>query len=308
MATITAKDVAALRERTGVGMMDCKKALVEADGDMEKAITVLRERGLAAAAKKSGRIAAEGIVVSIVDNDKKIGAVLEINSETDFVAKNEMFVAFVKEVAQIIIDQNPADVEALSNCKVNGSDRTVAELLTDKILVIGENLKIRRFVRMEGILAPYVHGDGRIGVMVKLESDIDANNAALLACGKDIALQVAAATPLYLNEAAVPASVIDGEKEILLAQIANDPKMASKPEQVIAKMVDGKVNKFYKENCLVDQLFIKDNEISIAKHIENVAKELGGSIKIVDFVRFEKGEGLQKKEENFADEVANMIK
>lgn len=308
MAAITAKDVAALRERTGVGMMDCKKALVEADGDMEKAITVLREKGLAAAAKKAGRIAAEGIVVSIVDKAKKVGAVLEVNSETDFVAKNEVFVEFVKQVATTIIEQNPADVEALAASKLSGSDKTVAEMLTEKILVIGENLKIRRFVRMEGILVPYVHGEGRIGVMVKLESDIDADNEKLLLAGKDVALQVAASNPLYLDETAVPASIIDSEKEILMSQIQNDPKMANKPEQVIAKMVEGKVAKYYKENCLVDQLFIKDTDISVAKYLENTAKELGGSIKIADFVRFEKGEGLQKKEDNFADEVASMIK
>ena len=308
MATITAKDVAALRERTGVGMMDCKKALVEADGDMEKAITVLREKGLAAAAKKAGRIAAEGIVVSIVDADKNIGAVVEVNSETDFVAKNETFVAFVKQVAQTVIDQNPADVDALNDCKVIGSEFTVAELLREKILVIGENLKIRRFVRMEGILVPYVHGEGRIGVMVKLESDIDAKNEALLACGKDVALQVAASNPLYLNSASVPAEIIENEKEIMKAQMAADPKNANKPEQVIAKIIEGKVSKYYKDNCLVDQAFIKDTDISVQKHVENVAKELGGSIKVAEFIRFEKGEGLQKKEDNFADEVASMIK
>jgi elongation factor Ts len=288
--------------------MDCKKALVEADGDMEKAIVVLREKGLAAAAKKSGRIAAEGIVVSVIDKARQIGVVLEVNSETDFVAKNETFVSFAKEVAQTVIDQNPADVEALAGCTLSGSDNTVAEALTEKVLVIGENLKIRRFVRMNGILVSYIHGDGRIGVMVKLESDIDANNETLLACGKDVALQIAASSPLYLNSAAVPASVIEAEKEILMSQIANDPKMASKPEQVIAKMVDGKVNKYYKENCLLDQIFIKDAEISVQKYIENTAKALGGSIKVADFVRFEKGEGLQKREDNFADEVANMIK
>lgn len=308
MAAVTAKDVAALRERTGVGMMDCKKALVEADGDMEKAIVVLREKGLAAAAKKAGRIAAEGIVVSVVDRVKKIGVVLEVNSETDFVAKNETFKEFVQQVAQTIIESNPADIDALASSILIGTDKTVAEMLTEKVLVIGENLKLRRFTRMEGILVSYVHGDGRIGVMVKLESDLDASNDALLACGKDVALQVAASNPLYLNETSVPASIIDGEKEILMSQIANDPKMANKPEQVIAKMVEGKVAKYYKENCLVDQLFIKDTELTVTQYVEKCAKELGGSIKVVDFVRYEKGEGLQKKEDNFADEVANMIK
>lgn len=308
MATISAKDVAALRERTGVGMMDCKKALVEADGDMDKAITILREKGLAAAAKKAGRIAAEGVVVAVIDKEKKVGAVVEVNSETDFVAKNETFVEFANQVAKTVIEQNPADLDALLACKLSGSDKTVSEALTDKILVIGENLKVRRFVRMEGILVSYVHGEGRIGVMIKLESSLDPNNEGLLACGKDIALQVAASNPLYLDESSVPASVVEGEKEIIKAQISSDPKMANKPAQVIDKMIEGKISKYYKENCLVDQVFIKDTEIPVSKYIENVAKELGGSIKVVDFVRFERGEGLQKKEDNFASEVASMIK
>lgn len=308
MANVTAKDVAALRERTGVGMLECKKALVAADGDIEKAITVLREKGLAAAAKKASRIAAEGVVVSVVDSSKKAGCVLEVNSETDFVAKNATFVDFAKQVAQTIIDQNPADVEVLGDCKVTGSDLTVTALLQEKILVIGENIKIRRFERLEGILVPYVHGDGRIGVMVKLESDIDSDNAELLACGKDIALQVAASNPLYLNEESVPADVIANEKEISRSQLAADSKNANKPQQVIDKIIEGKVKKYYKENCLTNQEFIKDTDQTVQQYIDSVAKNLNGSIKIASYVRFERGEGLQKREDNFADEVANMMK
>jgi len=307
MATITAKDVAALRERTGVGMMDCKKALVEADGDMEQAIIVLREKGLAAAAKKAGRIAAEGIVISIVDADLKVGAVVEVNSETDFVAKNDTFVNFVKNVAKTIIVSNPADVDALNDCKMFGSDLTVTQTLQELILVIGENMKVRRFTRLEGILVPYIHGEGRIGVMVKLESDVDASNEKLLACGKDVALQVAALNASYLNKEAVPASVVDEEKKIMMVQMTEDPKMANKPEQVLAKIVDGKISKYFSENCLLEQEFVKNGDLTVAKYIDSVAKELGGSIKVVDYVRYEKGEGLQKKSDNFADEVASMI-
>lgn len=308
MANITAKDVATLRERTGAGMMDCKKALVEADGDMEKAILVLREKGLAAAAKKAGRIAAEGIVLSVVDTDKKVGAVVEVNSETDFVAKNDTFVEFVKSLAQTIIDCNPADVEALADCKMTGSDLTVAQTLQELVLKIGENMKIRRFTRLEGILVPYVHGDGRIGVMVKLESDIDSANEKLLECGKDIALQVAALNAPYLNKEAVSAEIIENEKKIMMSQMAEDPKMAGKPEQVLAKIVDGKIGKYYSENCLLEQEFVKNGDFTVAKYVESIAKELGGSIKVVSFIRYEKGEGLQKREDNFADEVANMVK
>lgn len=308
MANITAKDVAALRERTGVGMMDCKKALLEADGDMEKAITVLREKGLAAAAKKAGRIAAEGVVLSIVDSSKNTGCVIEVNSETDFVAKNETFVEFVKQVGQTVIDQNPADVDALMECKVSGTDNTVADLLRDKILVIGENLKIRRFQRLEGILCPYVHGGGRIGVMVRLESDVAADNADLLLCGKDVAMQVAAANPLYLNEESVPESVLAEEKEIQKTQLSQDSKNAGKPEQVLEKILAGKIKKYFKEVCLVDQEFIKDPEQTVQQYVDGCAKKLGGSIKVVEFVRYERGEGLQKREDNFAEEVANMAK
>ncbi len=298
----TASDVKTLRERTGCGMMDCKKALTETDGDMEKAIEVLREKGLAAVAKKAGRIAAEGIVVSVVDKEKKVGVVLEVNSETDFVAKNADFVAFVNRVAQVIIDSNPADVDALMSCK-DASGEDVAAMLQEKVLTIGENIQIRRFERMEGEMIAYVHGEGRIGVMVMFDTDV-ADKDGFEAYGKDVAMQVAAATPQYLNKESVDPAVVEKEKEILTAQAINE----GKPANIAEKMVMGRIAKFYKEVCLVEQPFVKDGDITVAKYTENVAKELGGNITITGFVRFEKGEGLQKREDNFADEVASMIK
>ncbi len=301
---ITAKDVAALRERTGVGMMDCKTALVEADGDMEKAIVVLREKGLATQAKKSGRVAAEGLVAAVVDNG--VGAVVEVNSETDFVAQNEQFKEFVTNVAEAAVKNNPADLDALLASPAVGYAGTVEESLQELFLKIRENMKIRRFKRMEGILVPYVHGGGKIGVMVKLESDIAADNEKLLACGKDVALQIAAMNAPYLNREAVPASAIEEEKKVIMAQMAEDPKMASKPEQVRSKIADGKVGKFYSENCLLEQEFVKDGSLTVQKYVDSVAKELGGSIKVVEFVRYEKGEGIQKKEDDFAAEVASL--
>ena len=304
----TAKDVQALRERTGCGMMDCKKALTESNGDMDKAVELLREKGLAAAEKKSGRIAAEGIVTAIVDDATNVGVVIEVNSETDFVAKNTDFQNFVIACAKTVADANPADVDALLNATISGENVTVADALREKILVIGENMKIRRFERYEGVVTTYVHGGGRIGVMVKFDTDVDASKPEFKEFAKDIAMQVAAANPAYLNEAAVPAEVIAKEKEILMAQIANDPKSANKPEAVIAKMVEGKIGKYYKENCLVNQLFVKDPDFTITKYVESKAKELGGNISIVSYVRFEKGEGLEKREDNFADEVASMVK
>ncbi len=299
----TAKDVKDLRERTGCGMMDCKKALTETDGDMDKAIEILREKGLAAAAKKAGRIAAEGLVVSVVDKAKKVGVVLEVNAETDFVAKNDQFVTFVNSVAQTIIDNNPADVAELENLTMSGSDRTVGEELRDKILTIGENMKIRRFERMEGDLVAYVHGGGRIGVMVKFDTDV-ADKDGFETYAKDVAMQIAAAVPQYLNKTDVPAEVVEKEKEILTAQAINE----GKPANIAEKMVMGRINKFYKEVCLSEQAFIKDGDITVAKYTENTAKELGGKIAMVSFVRFEKGEGLEKREDNFADEVASMMK
>ena len=303
----TALDVKKLREQTGCGMMDCKKALTESDGDLDKAVDYLREKGLAAAAKKAGRIAAEGMVYAAADVANKVGVVIEVNAETDFVAKNDSFQTFVKEVADVVMAQNPADVEALMACKLG--EQTVEAALQEKILVIGENIKIRRFARFEGVCSAYVHGGGTHGVLVQFDTDdATAAKAEFTAFGKDIAMQIAAANPGYLCEAEVPTSVIEKEKEILLAQISNDPKLAGKPEPVKVKMVEGKIGKFYKENCLVDQAYVKEPDISVSKYVENTAKELGADIEIVKFVRFEKGEGLEKRADDFAAEVASMMK
>ena len=303
----TAKDVQALREQTNCGMMDCKKALTEADGDMEKAVEILREKGLAAATKKAGRIAAEGVVLAMVDDDTKVGVVIEVNSETDFVAKNDKFMDFVKSCAKTVAAHKPADVDALLKLPAVGMSMTVEEELRDKILTIGENMKVRRFTYAEGPLVTYVHGGGRIGVLVTCETDV-ADKEGFQAYAKDVAMQVAAINPLFLDEASVPADVIEKEKEILTAQIANDEKLKNKPAQIIAKMVDGRIGKYYKENCLLDQPFVKNGDITVAQYTEETAKELGGSIKVTGFVRYEKGEGLEKREDNFADEVASMIK
>ena len=301
----TAKDVQALREQTGCGMMDCKKALTEANGDMEKATELLREKGLAAAAKKAGRIAAEGLVAAYVGNGA--GVLIEVNSETDFVAKNDTFVAFVDACAKTVAEQAPADVDALMGCTLAGSSDTVEAALREKILTIGENLKIRRFVRVEGDVVTYVHGGGKIGVLVSFDTDL-AGKPEFEAYGKDIAMQIAAISPSYLDRTQVPEDVLAKEKEILMAQIQNDEKLKNKPAQVIEKMIEGKIGKYYTDNCLVDQQFVKDGELTVAKYTEKTAKELGGKIAIKSFVRFEKGEGLEKREDNFADEVASMMK
>lgn len=304
MAAFTAKDVQSLREKTGCGMMDCKKALVEAEGDMDKAVDILREKGLAKVAKKAGRIAAEGAVVTYVDEAAKVGVVIEVNAETDFVAKNDSFKEFVNMAAETVAKQNPADVEALLACTM-ANGQTVQESLNEKIQTIGENIKVRRFERYEGVVATYVHGGGRIGVMVKFDTtDEVAANETFKAMAKDIAMQVAAANPSYLDEASVPAEVLEKEKHILTEQVLAE----GKPAQIADKIVAGKIGKYFKENCLVDQAYIKDGDLSVSKFVQSTAKELGGDIKIVSFVRFEKGEGLQKREDNFADEVAGMIK
>ena len=302
MAGFTAKDVKELRDRTGVGMMDCKKALVSADGDMDKAIELLREKGLAVAAKKAGRIAAEGMVTAIVDREKKVGVLLEVNAETDFVAKNEKFQNFVSGVAKTILEQNPADVDTLMNMNYDGTDATVDATLKDLILVIGENMKIRRFARLEGDCVSYVHGGGKIGVLVKFDTDL-AGTEGFEECGKDVAMQIAAAAAQYMNKEDVPEDVVAKEKEILTAQAMNE----GKPQNIAEKMVMGRINKFYKEVCLSEQPFIKDDKVSVGKYVADCAKKLGGTIKMVSFVRFEKGEGLEKREDNFADEVASMI-
>lgn len=306
MASYTAKDVQLLRERTGVGMKACKDALEAAGGDMEKAIDVLREKGLAAAAKKSGRIAAEGVVYASADLDKKVGVVVEVNSETDFVAKNAVFQAFVQEVAGVIADKNPKDVEELLTLPMEGAD--VATVLRDKILSIGENLTIRRFTRYEGDCVAYIHGGGRIGVLVKFEADAGVNRDVLVECGKDVAMQVAALNAEYLDKSTVPAAALEREREVLVSQIQNDPKTAGKPEAIVHKMVEGRMSKFYENNCLLQQAFVKDGDITVEQYVQNQAKAAGGNMKVVDYVRYEKGEGLQKREDNFAEEVAGMMK
>jgi elongation factor Ts len=304
----TAKDVQMLREKTGVGMMECKKALTAADGDMDKAVDLLREKGLAAAAKKATRIAAEGAVYATVYEDKKVGVVVEVNAETDFAAKSEKFQEFVQTVAQVIADNNPADVEALMGMSYNGA-QTVTEALQEKVLVIGENLSIRRFVRYEGDVVAYIHGAGRIGVLVQFEADAAASGSeALKACGKDVAMQIAALNAPYLSEATVPAEDVAKEKEITVAQIQADPKNASKPENIIEKMVDGRMKKFFKENCLLNQEFVKDSSMSVGQYIAAEADKVGGAMALTGYVRFEKGEGLQKREDDFAAEVAAMAK
>lgn len=299
---ISAKDVNELRKMTGVGMMDCKKALTETDGDVDKAIELLREKGLASQAKKADRVAAEGMVVAKVNADNTVGAVVEVNSETDFVANTDEFKAFVNTVADTIIEKNPADIEALKACTVAGGTATVEEALQELFLKIRENLQIRRFVRLEGILVPYIHGGGKIGVMVKAEAP-EATEGVLTAA-KDCALQVAAMNPPYLCREDVPAEVLDNEKKIILAQMAEDPKMASKPEQVKEKIAEGKVGKYYSENCLLEQTFVKDSSMNVQQYVDSVAK----GTKIVEFVRYERGEGIEKRVDNFADEIASMIK
>lgn len=301
----TANDVKTLREKTGCGMMDCKKALSETNGDMDKAIDILREKGLAAATKKSGRIAAEGVAFALTNEQGNIGVVIEVNAETDFVAKNAEFNNFVETCAKTVIKENPKTVEELMKCKAVGSDLTVEELVREKILTIGENIKVRRFKRFDGAVATYIHAAGRIGVMVKFDTTGDiAQKEEFKLYAKDIAMQIAAVNPGYLNKESVPADVLEHEKKILTEQVIND----GKPANIAEKIVMGRIGKFYKENCLVEQPFVKDGNITVLQYTDQIAKKLNGEIKIADFVRFEKGEGLEKREDNFADEVASMIK
>ena len=303
MATINAKDVAALRAKTGIGMMECKKALVEAEGDMDKAITILREKGeLKAQSKMETRIAADGIVDVLAEGNKT--AIIEVNTETDFVAKNETFKAFVKNLLKCIIDTNPADVEALLASDYEGT--TVDAKLKELIFQIGEKITVRRFAVVEGVTSTYIHGMGSIGVIVKFDTDC-ADKDGFAEFAKNIALQVGAYPTPYLNRESVPASVIENEKAILLAQIANDPANANKPDNIKEKMVLGKIGKFYENNCLVDMEYVKaEDHEKVSKYVQNTAKALGGSIEIASFVRFEKGEGIEKKQEDFAAEIEKL--
>lgn len=300
----TAQDVKKLREITSCGMMDCKKALTETDGDMDKAVEYLREKGLATAAKKAGRIAAEGIVKSYINGN--VGVVVEVNSETDFVAKNAEFQDFVADVAKTVADTNPADVEELKAAKCG--DSTIGDMLTEKIAKIGENMNIRRFARVEtdGVVTDYIHAAGKIGVLVEAEAP---DSEEVHECLRNLAMQIAALNPKYLSSEDVSEEYKEHEKEILIAQLKNDPKNASKPDNIIEKMITGRLAKELKEICLLEQEYVKaENKETVAKYVEAVGKNIGADIKIKSFVRFETGEGLEKKEDNFADEVASMIK
>ena len=275
----TAKDVQSLREMTGVGILDCKKALTETDGNMDKAVEWLREKGLAASAN---------------------------NAETDFVGKNEKFVDFVKGVAATVVSQKPADLDALMECKYNGTDLTVAQQQQEMVLVIGENIKVRRFATFtEGVSVPYIHAGGKIAVLVNLETGLSAEQVNEV--GKDMAMQIAALNPRFLDKSEVDDATLEEEKKILLVQMENDPKMASKPEKVKEGIVTGKMGKFYKENCLLQQDFVKNGDMTVEQYMASVAKELGGSIALKSAVRFEKGEGIEKKQENFAEEIAKQL-
>ena len=299
----TAQDVKTLREMTNVGMMDCKKALTETDGDMDKAVEWLREKGLAKAAKKAGRIAAEGMSYAYVEGG--VGTVVEVNCETDFCAGSAPFVQFVKDIAKAIVEQQPADVEALMNCKYPGSELTVAGVMPEKVMSIGENLQIRRFVTFaENTSVGYVHAGGKYGVLVNLavEGDIDAT-----VIGKDVAMQIAALNPRFWDKTQVTEDVLAEEKKIALALMDQDPKMADKPAAVKEKIVMGKMNKFYEENCLLQQEFVKDGSMKVEQYIASAAKALGGKVTFVDAVRFATGEGIEKKEEDFAAEVAAQM-
>ena len=308
---ITASMVKELREMTGAGMMDCKKALNETNGDMDAAVEFLRKNGQAKAEKKASRIAAEGVARAAISADGKTACVIEVNSETDFVAKNADFQQFVSDVANVVIKDAPADVEALKACKMG--EGTVQDALQEKVLTIGENLQIRRFERFDNstVNVAYNHMGGVIGVLVGLEvSEGLKDNATVKELGKDIGMQAAAMNPSFLDKSDVDEATLAKEKEILLIQALEENKTAAKPkpEQIIHKMVDGRIGKYYEENCLMQQAFVKENKVSVEKHVAAVAKEVGGEIKIKGFYRFERGEGLEKKEENFADEVAAMTK
>ena len=306
----TAADVKNLREATGVGMMDCKKALAASDGDMDKAIEWLREKGLAAAQKKAGRIAAEGMAYAWVCPDCGVGSIVEVNAESDFVAKNDLFVDFVHNVAQVVAKDDPADLDALFACKYPGSDKTVLEEQNDKVLVIGENIKVRRFARYAaGLNVPYVHMGGRIAVLMNLEvGEGFEKNETIAELGRDLAMQVAALNPQFLDKSNVSEEFIENEKRVRLAQAKEDPKNAKKPDAIIEKIVMGGLNKYYSEICLLQQPFVKDDKVSVEQHVAAVAKELGTTITVKAYTRFEKGEGIEKRQDDLAEEVAKLIK
>ena len=307
MAAITAKDVAALRAKTGIGMMECKKALVEAEGDMEKALKVLRERGLAVAAKKEGRIAADGVVEILKEGD--VSAMIEVNSETDFVAKNATFREFVTSLLKTIIAAKPADIDALLAAKYLDTDLSVNDKLKEMIFQIGEKINIRRFVVVNGITSTYVHGGGVAGVIVGFDTTAEvAATEKFAKMAKNVALQIASGNPpTYITREDVPASVLAEEKAIQIAAMKNDPKNANKPENILEKIVVGKLGKFYERVCLVEQAYVKDDKMTVGQYVASAAKEFGGSIAIDSFYLYERGEGLEKREDNFAEEIAQMV-
>jgi elongation factor Ts len=304
---ITAAQVKELRDATGISMMECKKALTETNGDIDAAIEFLRKKGLAKAAKKAGRIAAEGLVSAEISEDGKVGSIVEVNSETDFVAKNEQFQTYVKEVVNQVAKTTASDIDAFLEEKwLQDDSKTVKEVLTEKISVIGENLNIRRFEKAtadKGFVESYIHGGGRIGVLIQVETD--TVNDAVKECAKNIAMQIAAISPKYISRDEVSDEYVESEKSILKQQAMNENP--DKPEQIIEKMIIGRLNKQLKEVCLLDQQYVKDGDLTVAKYVESVAKEIGSSVSIKRFVRFETGEGIEKKEENFAEEVAKQI-
>lgn len=302
---IPAKDVMELRKKTGCGMMECKKALVETEGNFDEAIKYLREKGLSVAAKKADRIAAEGIVDILSDNG--VTAIIEVNAETDFVAKNASFKDFVKGILRTIVANKPADVDALKALPFDGKDNTVEAELKNMIFTIGENMSIRRFDIVEGVTGTYIHGGGSAGVVTKFDTDLDASSEAFKDYAKNVCMQIAAMSPSYVDRDHVPASVLESEKEILLTQIKNDEKLANKPDAVKEKMVIGRIEKFYDNNCLVDQAYVKDEDVTVGKYTENTAKELGGKIAIVSFIKYERGEGIEKREDDLAAEVNKLI-
>ncbi len=309
MADISAKDVMTLRQKTGCGMMECKKALVAAGGNFDEAVKVLREKGLSVAAKKAGRVASEGVVDIAKCEECSTTVIAEVNSETDFVANNAAFRAFVKDILNTIMKNKPADIPALMTVNLDGTDRTVEAELKDKIFTIGENITIRRFQVIEGVTGTYIHGNGTAGVVAKFETTGGIETSeGFNEYAKNICMQIAAMNPVYVCPDRVPREVIESEKEILLAQIKNDPKLSGKPAAVIEKMVEGRVSKFYDTNCLNEQQYVKDEALKIKDYTASVAKALGGSIAITDFVKYERGEGIEKKEEDFAAEIDKLVK
>ena len=303
MANITASAVNELRQATGCGLMDCKKALVECEGDFDKAVTYLREKGLASQAKKATRIAAEGLAYAAVENG--VGVIVEVNCESDFVASSPLFAEFVSGVAKTIAKENPADVDALMNCPWHTGNGTVADAKNELFLSVRENMNIRRFARVEGVCVPYVHMKGKVAVLVEL--DTTAAPEAVNELGKDVAMQICALNPQYLDQSVVPASFVEKEKEIRIATAKQDPKNAKKPDNILEKIVMGGISKMYKEICLLQMPFVKDDKVTVEQHVAAVAKELGAPVSVKGYIRYEKGEGIEKRQDDLAAEVAKMV-